>query len=91
MRLIALFLILTAGCLTGCKAPSSATFEQHQQALRDNLSALKEARFKGRFRFNAGGNLLGVNAKTNWSFGPENMNIDIEGDVDFTDYPAAAP
>ena len=82
---IGLALVALAGCLgTGC-AGKDATFEQRQAHMAQGLDALRQARFKGSFMFNEGGSALGVNASTNWSLGPQQVTLYVNGDVDFTE------
>ena len=84
---IGLAALLLAGCMeTGC-AGKDATFEQRQAHMAQGLDALRQARFKGSFMFNEGGSALGINASTNWSLGPQQVTLFVNGEVDFTEAP----
>lgn len=86
--ILSLLLALFAGCLAGCAAKDTS-FDQRQQHLAGALDALRLANFNGQFRFNEGGSPLGLNAATNWSLGPQQMTVSVEGTVDFTKPPRA--
>ena len=81
-----LFCGLLVVSLAGCSG-KNATFEQRQEHLTSTMDALRLARFKGQVRFNEGGSPFGVNAATNWSLGPQQVTLAVEGDVDFTQTP----
>ena len=82
MVLLGLIAVICAGC-----AGKNATFDERQAHMTNMMEALREANFKGQVRFNEGGSLLGVNAATNWSLGPQQVTLQIEGEVDFQHAP----
>ena len=77
--------LLASGC-----AGKNATFAEKQQNMVAAMDALRQANFKGQIRFNEGGSILGLNASTNWSLGPQQVTLAVEGEVDFTK-PARTP
>ena len=85
---IGLAALLLAGCV-GCTGKAT-TFDESQKNFAQTLDGLRQANFKGRVRFNEGGSILGVNAATNWSLGPQQVTLSVEGEVDFTDAPREA-
>ena len=86
--------LVLGGCLSLCMmsagcAGKDSTFEERQKHLVSAMDALRQANFEGSFRFHEGGSPLGLNASTNWSLGPQQMTLSVEGDIDFTKPPRA--